>query len=630
MADLIPVWDTPAGALATVIEGQTVSLPLALHEEVRVAGRATQFVVSVGLDAISRVIGLTIAGAATPFTVNAAEGTVLWDVPLTGPQEIVVTLRAGVSFALLNGEFPPGLGIDLGTGLISGTIGHITETAAYEITLRATNTSHVRDRYFVILAKPKLEPASFYVPYLLPYGTDPQLPQPYKDLGAVLLGGTFAYTMDITIPDGLPPLEIVPVLGLPGLHFAGLPDGLALSDTTISGLINVEACPGKYVFQVRIDDPVKPSFMTFQITVVDAYSPTFDVPPQIVWDTPEGDLGDIYETDPCYFAVSAHALGTRNNITYAIKHDTNPLPDGVHIDPSTGRLMGVFPHVPFNTRVTFTVRASVGMVFLDRTFSIRVLNRWTTADILTMQLRFRVTERKSLFPTYASLIPDTLVFRPDDANFGRPAAASTYLIKGLDGAADLDAAILGADREAGRINHTYNTPFRLILGTHRYAVARDSRGAVVYEVLMRDLYDPSARAGGFLNQDLVLDETVAYPQNHNLKVYAHSLNNIRRDLTLEVGFPVPDADLRHTIGLDGPELMPLWMRSAQTAGNASTAPGYLATVPIAYLTPGSTPKVTALLRKNKTLLPESGIVYYFDKYLVTENGADRFAYLRNV
>ncbi|RYY12072.1 MAG: hypothetical protein EON55_13030 [Alphaproteobacteria bacterium] len=81
-----------------------------------------------------------------------------------------------------------------------------------------------------------------------------------------------------------------------------------------------------------------------------------------------------------------------------------------------------------------------------------------------------------------------------------------------------------------------------------------------------------------------------------------------------------DAD-RRRVGPDTHELQPLWMRSEQVAGVASTVPGFQTVLLIAYLKPGSIKAVTKALNRAievGTLLTPSGHVYHFDKYYTTE------------
>lgn len=619
MIDLIPVWETPAGALAALTEQQSVSLPLQLHEEYRATGSVTQFVVTVG-DAVSRVSSLSIGGVDTPFTTNPSEGTVLWDAPLTKVTPIVVRFRPSVAFLILNGELPPGLSLDASSGIISGTITDALSAQGFSFTIRASNATRTRDRSFSIIAQSLNQPATFYLPSLAPFGSSAGVPQPYKDLGSIDIAASFSFTLDISAPDGLPPMAIVPVQ-VPG-YFSGPPQGLALDGTKISGIVDPDACSGPYVFQVHIADPRGPSDMTFVLTVTQRVSTTFNVSPDIVWVTPEGDLGDIVETDPCYFSVEAGSSGASFNPIYNLAHTSEPLPPGITLDPNTGRLVGTMPHVTSNTRYTFTVRAILGLTFSDRTFTFRILNRWSTTDILSLSLRLRVTDRISLFPAYNAILPESMIFRPDDPSFGRAKTADSYLIKGLSASGSIDEAVSGVENKPGRVGNSYEMPFALLLGAHRFAYARDSRGNVVYEVLLRDLYDPAARAGGFTSTDMVMRATVAYPQNRTLAIYPHSLNNIRKDLTLQIGFPATDPSLRYEVGTSGSELLPLWMRSAQTVGDPTTTPGYVASIVIAYLVPGSISTASTLLRQNSATVPASGVVYQFDNILVTENGEE--------
>jgi hypothetical protein len=618
MVDIIPVFRTAAGALGEVAEEAYVSLPFEAEERVTVAGVISQFLVVLG-PAARRVSKIEIDGVITPFVYNETDGAVLWATPLTHAARITLTLRPAVTYTLLNGTLPPGLTLDASQGVIRGVVANILVTTDYRFTIRIDNGQHKRDRTFSLRGLPKNYPASFVLSSLGSLTTEREIDLRYKNLGTFDRGGVVAYTMDIIDRDGvLPPLVVTPITNLPQgtARWGGLPPGIVVLDTTIRGAIDPKACPGRYYFRIQVLDPIAPSSMVFMIEVTSKTVGSIDLIPRVVWDT-DPDLGSVYETEPSHFQVAARSLSTTARLVYSISPASGPLPEGVAIDMNTGRFIGVFQHVDSDTVYSFTIRAQAGTVFTDRVFKLKVMNRYFSDNIYRMNLRLRAVEKKALFPAYVSLIPEALIYRSDDPSFGRKPTADAYMMKGLDGNGDLEKALRGDGEPPGRVTRDYHEPFRLILGTHRFGVARDSNGRVVYEVLLRELYDPASRAGGFAPSDIVSEQKIIYPQAPNMRVFPNSVNNIRRDLVDDLGFAVSDETRRRTIGINGPELMPLWMRSQQVLGDDSSIVGFYLGIVVAYLKPGSIATVSRLLLANRDLMPDQGKVYYFDKYYTT-------------
>ena len=623
MVDIIPAFTVAAGSLGRVEEEQTVSLALGVIETASLTGLVGQSQVVLGPD-YARVIGLTIDGSPVRFITNPIDKSVLWDVPLPGPQKIVLSLTPRLDFQLLNGTLPPGLSLDQATGTIRGTVSNILEETDFRFTVRIKNSVYARDRTFVLRAIPKNYPASFVRASLEPVTRDLDGSIEVKDLGALARGRVYAYTLDILDLDGvLPPISVRPLAGLPAnrpdqpVRWGGLPDGISLDGITLQGAVAQDACPGFYYFEIVIDDPAEVSSAIFRLEITSETVGALDLIPRIVWETPAGDLGSIYETEPSHFGVTARAVATAAQVFYTLAPSSSRLPDGLLLNSSTGEFIGVFPHVPSDTVLSFTVRAAAGLVFADRTFTIRVLNRYNSDNIYRLSLRLRALERKAVLPVYDELLPESLIYRPEDGNFGRKRTSDVYLIKGLDGNGDLEDALRGDGSPAGRVAADYHKPFRLLLGAHRFGLARDSRGQIIYEVLVRELYDPMGRAGGFAAGEIVNEQKIAYPQDRELAVFPTSVNNIRLDLIDDLGFAVSDPLARRTRGQNGPELAPLWMRSPQVADDPSSVVGFYLGIVIAYLKPGSIEAVTRALLANSDRIAGPGRVYHFDKIYTT-------------
>jgi hypothetical protein len=153
-----------------------------------------------------------------------------------------------------------------------------------------------------------------------------------------------------------------------------------------------------------------------------------------------------------------------------------------------------------------------------------------------------------------------------------------------------DAATAG-DGTVGKPRLDYHGSVEFILGDHALAFVRGNGGEVLYEVIYRRIFDPQEGVGGFSTRSSTpVEEKVLYPQtpvgSPEQYVYENSLRNIRLDLIRDLGLATDDVTLRTRPGPDGAEAMPVWMRSPQRAGDPSSALGYVAAFPVAFLKPG--------------------------------------------
>jgi hypothetical protein len=629
----VPSFVSETGEIARVQEGDTVVLPIAIQEVGTMTGYVGQSSVWVG-NAVTLVGSVTINGQPIAFQRQLADQRVYWDptLALTAPVPVVVRLtKPSGRFSLLNGALPPGLSLE-SAGIVTGIVANITvPPAEYEFTVRYQNGTHTRDRQFSVFAIGKDFPAYFNVDQLGGQETDDTYGFQYKYLTTLDRGQGYAFTFDIYDADGiLPGFVVKPVTGFLAdtQKYGGLPSGLVVTDQTIEGTVDEDVCPGSYYFSIHFDDSGQAGAI-FNIVVTENVAPNVGMIPKVVWMTPAGNLGSIPETEPSYLGVQALAYSAPAPV-YSLAPFSSPLPAGLRLNVDTGRLYGVMPYVSSDTVFSFRLRATCGQVFADRDFSITVLDWFDLESIHQLRLKMSVTEETALAAPYLSAIPQGMLYRPDDPNFGLITHPFIYVIKGLDGTKDLQPALDGEGPNlplvGPRLNKDYNSRFKLLLGDHRYAVARDSNGTVIYEVIYREMLDPMARAGGFaITNSLPAEVPNAWAQSGVTPKYFFptSINNIRSDLILDVGFAMTDANDRIEVGSGTHELMPLWMRSEQIAGDASTVLGFVPALVFAYLNPGSIPKlrqtINNLVNYESVVVP-SNKVYHFDKYYTTETG----------
>ena len=170
------------------------------------------------------------------------------------------------------------------------------------------------------------------------------------------------------------------------------------------------------------------------------------------------------------------------------------------------------------------------------------------------------------------IIPESVVYRADDPNFGIATSVIYDHAYGLT-AARLDLYVSSLD-----INHYWKN---LTLGEIRTARALDAQGNVLYEVVYSAVID------NLVNNDGVSvgkEVTLPYPVNEGDSteidvVYPNSLINMRDQVIDTVGQITP--------------ALPLWMLSKQVNGQVL---GFVPAWVIAYVKPGESGRVAYNIR----------------------------------
>lgn len=618
----VPVWQNEQEYLGAVTEGQSVAIPLAAENIYEGWLAANQSVLTVG-PLSGFITAFALNDVPTPFTVNGYD--IVFQ-PLLTSAYVRIETGSFCTFSLLNGTLPAGLTLD-SRGLIYGTVANLLTATDYEFTVRVSNVCKLRDHTFVLRAEPVSYNAFFGTELTGQLSADSTLGILFYDLGSYALGESVNFTVSVLDPDGLiPPLSIRPVPGLPqtGTYLNELPPGLSLGENLISGVIGASAEATDYYFAVQVDQDV-PVALNFRLTVRQAVNSEVSIVADVVWMTPAGQLGTIEQGESSFLSVYARVT-SGSPATYALANGSGPLPPGLTLNPSSGGLDGTLSYTGAPGNYSFTVRASTGGAFADRTFTVTVKTGLNTANVLDMYLKFRVLDEMDVVTPYASLIPQASIYRPFDPLFGRVASPRIYVVKGLDGNTDLSIALSGNGMPAVT-NNDYHGTVRLLLGQHRWAVARDSNGTILYEVIYRDLLDPGRNAGGFAKGSTVIEQKVIYPQITTDAIYPVTLRNIRYDLVKDIGFATSDPSLKRVMGVDGAEAMPRWMRCEQVQGDPTSVLGYTAAAVVAYVLPGTAQALAAQFNANPRYFVPSGRVYKFDKYYFLNGTANGHAQL---
>lgn len=171
------------------------------------------------------------------------------------------------------------------------------------------------------------------------------------------------------------------------------------------------------------------------------------------------------------------------------------------------------------------------------------------------------------------IIPENLVYRADDPNFG---VASKVI---YDHAYGLTASTIEEYVNSLDLNHYWKN---LVLGPVRTAQALDSRGNVLYEVVYSEIIDNLVN-----DQDQSVGKSVTLPypiespdSTEITTVYPNSLDNMRTQVV-------------DTVGQISPAL-PLWMLSKQSNGQVL---GFVPAWVICYARPGTSGRIVYNIRE---------------------------------
>lgn len=219
-----------------------------------------------------------------------------------------------------------------------------------------------------------------------------------------------------------------------------------------------------------------------------------------------------------------------------------------------------------NTRInTLAIPVSA-----DRTFTIMVNRAFDTPyESLYIKCMPPIEDRNLLSQLLQNqdIIPASLLYRPDDVNFGVASSVVYRHAMGLvpSGLADYVASL--------ELNHYWK---ELVLGSIRTAQASDSTGKIIYEVVYCPIIDNLVNNQlQSVNKAVNLDRPVVLEDSSMVTtVYPNSLINMRNQVIATVGQVSP--------------ALPLWMLSKQDNG---TVLGFVPAWVIAYTNPGQSARL---------------------------------------
>lgn len=605
IAKFDPIWDNQSN-LGSFSERQFFTVQLATRNR-----SVTHVPISTNaLDCgsfSSHIVSITINGVATTFFIA---GTTVVFAPTTAISSVIEIISSKPNtISLLCENLPPGVSVS-SSGLISGPLGAIAspaDTTEFNFVLRASNaSSRVADMAFVISGT-RLS-SDFIDMSLLPEVVFDPLVNSDSNLTGMITGINYiplgfyqpsqsvAYSIDAINGAGAPALiSIDPsffVLDNDNMKYTGPPDGLELSGTEIVGQIAAATPPGLYLF--RVQGTIQS--LVFGIEVIPYAGIAYAPPETLRWLTLPY-LGSIEEGVPCYLSVTA--VTDRSPVCYSLLARSSNFPPGLMLAP-TGEITGKLAYGLSNASYAFTIRATLGSLFIDRDFTLSVVSKYNSLTVYDIGFALEMQQADAFAAPYASIITQQLLFRADDNNFGM-ATPFIYLFAGIDGTLDL-TSVLHPELLPAITNNSYFAPIRFMLGEHIGTTVNDSRGNPVYDVVYRKLYEFDADGGGFTTGNTPVASPVLYPQSRvsgGIYVFPVCTRNMRCKLLATFGFATNTNS--NILGPSGGENPPLWMR-----GN------YVPALPIAFVLPGTAMKIAAALNASSIVAP-NGVVYTFDR-----------------
>lgn len=434
-------------------------------------------------------------------------------------------------YNLANGELPPGLLLDHINGSITGTIDLISQDTGYDFTISVTDGVFTVERSFNIFV------SSVQVNQPPVWVTSP-------NLGSITAGDPTSIYFVANDPEG----TVVTYSFISGF----LPTGMLFNSASgqLSGIpSNSGTSDTVYQFTIRATD-FNLAYVDQQFTIT--VTNTKNISP--VWITPSGQLtsgSTLIEYHPGqYVNFQFQAVDPDNGplpLTYRLSYSSS-LPYGLTVS-SSGLLSGYVGDVYSTQEIGFIVEIMDGVAVVPRNFVIKFVPTpaygGTTCD-LYVPLSIELVHMLEDWNT-TDLIPDSVLYQPDDPKFGR---ASQYDV--------LITNNLHADNkdQIQNILADHHKKFSCLMGIPTYAVGRNNYGQVDYEVIYIPLLDPQKGT----------DFNIA--NDNGLEYYSHSFQHIRQEVKQ----------------IDNNEFLPAWMRLPQD--DTGKTLGYVPAIVLAYVQPG--------------------------------------------
>jgi hypothetical protein len=355
-------------------------------------------------------------------------------------------------------------------------------------------------------------------------------------------------------------------------QFIDLPLGL-VGDSTTGWIIGTPVIAANsisdYSFSVNVRKAsftsIQSSVFKFKMTVAN------DILGTVTWVTPS-DLGKMNNSQTSILSISATSDVTLN---YRVTSGTLP-PNLKLLD--NGEISGTVAYQPKDTFLnpdtetdfTFTIEAYSSLypvIHSSRDFTLKIIQEFNQpTDTLYIRCVPSVTDRniiKSLL-TSTTIIPTADLYRAEDVNFGKATNITYEHAYGVY-ASDFDEYVAAINK-----NHYWRY---ITLGELKTAVAKNSAGEIVYEVVYSEVQDNLINPKG-----KSVSEEIIWPRNIPLNkgpwytsvtdVYASYVDTTPEGQQLQTQETFEDQLISDEAGL------PLLTETSQPGYYTSLTPGY--------------------------------------------------------
>jgi hypothetical protein len=494
---------------------------------------------------------------------------------------------SSITYSIANGagELPPGLKLDK-TGRIFGfvtvTLGY-NETnlsafpKVYQFTVTASDSISTTTRLFkimVVTTDTLLNESSSItsVGAALPatiYYVQPMQWLNESDLGTIRAGNNQA--LSVAVYDPAPYVGTITYTIITGTSvLADLPEGLTLEPTIgyIYGTVPYQpAYTRNYTITVEATKVDVVSFVTSNTFTLSVKG---EVESTIAWVT-GSNLGSINTGIVSELAVVAQQLNSDYSIKYELS--TGSLPPGLTLERD-GSLSG---RVDYDNTGTYTF----GVIAMD-VYELSAIEREFTVTVTEIdtkkytQIYFKpfltVNKREEYrnFITNDFTFDPSLIYRYYDSNFGVQPEIKMILEFGIE-------QINLGDYVTALSENFYRK--RFYFGDVKKAIAKDSTGTVIYEVVYVDVADDMVNSSGISSSSTVYNNGIAY--------HPASIDNMRTRLSLL------ELDNGDPIGINEYN-QPRFMRTPQTGDYKP--PNYMRVIPLCYALPGQGDRIISRIK----------------------------------
>ena len=323
-----------------------------------------------------------------------------------------------------------------------------------------------------------------------------------------------------------------------------------------------------FSFSVNVYKTNNPSIGTTDFNF--SYNLSKVITDTIIWITPS-DLGTIFNSTVSTLNVLAEA-----DTTLYYRITSGELPANL-ILLDNGEITGRVADQPTSTLLeqnaetvfTFTIQAYSELypaVESSKTFTVTVLQQYARpTDTLYIKAAPSINDRNIInsLLTDETLIPNEYVYRLDDIYFGKATDVIYEHAYGIY-ASDIDEYLAAVTE-----NHYWRN---ITLGELKTAVAKNSAGDVIYEVVYSEVIDNLVNPSGIsIPQEITWPRPIDLNPGSTSTLYPNSLFNMRNRVAQVVGQEYDSG------------LLPLWMTSQQANGGTL---GYTQAWVICYTKPG--------------------------------------------